>query len=358
MAFFLLPPHFPTGSRSRRSLERERENAASNSLALARSLERGREGLRKTTSTRTENSLALPRSLARSEEEVKKKTHPFPLPSSLSPSPPPRALCPSISLHLSRAAPTVCMLISCFNGGSSCYSCSGTFIADPAGQGRLLFLTASHCAALTSTNAMHLPSSYVNCNRNGGALSTSDGVFRTSAAAISNIDFSRGYGVADGAAILLTPLSNTNVAAYAVPVAVGAVTSTALGSGVAVPTYSAGFPQVIPSLQGCTSAVLGDTQSLHYARSSAYARVLTSNGIAIDGVPGCGGNSGGALMDEGACVLYGVLSATLVNCGAAANGQPINTNFYSRIVVPGSGVAGVPLQALVSALNVGSAVFV
>lgn len=250
------------------------------------------------------------------------------------------------------------MLISCFNGGSSCYSCSGTFIADPAGQGRLLFLTASHCAALTSTNAMHLPSSYVNCNRNGGALSTSDGVFRTSAAAISNIDFSRGYGVADGAAILLTPLSNTNVAAYAVPVAVGAVTSTALGSGVAVPTYSAGFPQVIPSLQGCTSAVLGDTQSLHYARSSAYARVLTSNGIAIDGVPGCGGNSGGALMDEGACVLYGVLSATLVNCGAAANGQPINTNFYSRIVVPGSGVAGVPLQALVSALNVGSAVFV
>ena len=250
------------------------------------------------------------------------------------------------------------MLISCFNGGTSCYTCSGTFIPDPSGQGRLLFLSASHCAALSATNAMHLPSSYVNCNRNGGALSTSDGVFRTSAVAISNIDFSKGYGVTDGSVMLLTPLSNTNVAAYAVPVTVGAISSAALGSGTAVPTYSAGFPQVVNSLQGCTSAPLGDTQALHYARSSAYARVLTTNGIGIDGVPGCGGNSGGALMDENACVLYGVLSATLVNCGNAANGQPTNTNFYSRIVVPGSGATGVPLQALVNALTVGSAVFV
>lgn len=250
------------------------------------------------------------------------------------------------------------MLTSCFNGGTSCYTCSGTFIPDPSGQGRLLFLSASHCAALSATNPMHLPSSYVNCNRNGGALSTSDGVFRASAVAISNIDFSRGYGVTDGSVTLLTPLSNTNVAAYAVPVAVGAVSSAALGSGVPVPTYSAGFPQVVPGLQGCTSAVLGDTQALHWARSSTYARQLTANGIAIDGVPGCGGNSGGALVDENACVLYGVLSATLVNCGAAANGQPINTNFYSRIVVPGSGATGVPLQALINALSVGSAVFV
>lgn len=250
------------------------------------------------------------------------------------------------------------MLTSCFNGGTSCYTCSGTFIPDPSGQGRLLFLSASHCAALSATNPMHLPSSYVNCNRNGGALSTSDGVFRASAVAISNIDFSRGYGVTDGSVTLLTPLSNTNVAAYAVPVAVGAVSSAALGSGAPVPTYSAGFPQVVPGLQGCTSAVLGDTQALHWARSSVYPRVLTANGIAIDGVPGCGGNSGGALVDENACVLYGVLSATLVNCGAAANGQPINTNFYSRIVVPGSGAAGVPLQALINSLTVGSAVFV
>lgn len=250
------------------------------------------------------------------------------------------------------------MLVSCFNGGSSCYTCSGTFISDPTGQNRLLFFSASHCAALSATSPMDLSLSYVNCNRNGGALSTSDGVFRTSAVAISNIDFNRGYGVTDGSVILLTPLSNTNVAAYAVPFAVGAVSSAALGSGTAVPTYSAGFPQVMSSLQGCSSETLGDTQALHYARSSSYPRVLTGNGIAIDGVPGCGGNSGGALIDENACVLYGVLSATLVNCGAAANGQPINTNFYSRIVVPGSNVAGVPLQAMVNALNPGSAVFV
>jgi hypothetical protein len=250
------------------------------------------------------------------------------------------------------------MLTSCFNGGSSCYTCSGTFIADPTGRGRLLFLSASHCVALTATNAMHLPSSYVNCNRNGGSLSSSDGVFRTSAVAISNIDFNRGYGITDGSVVLLTPLSNTDVAAYAVPVAVGAVSSAALGTPSAVPTYSAGFPQVVAGLQGCTAANLGDTQALHYARSSAHPRVLTSYGVAIDGVPGCGGNSGGAVVDEDACVLWGVLSATLVNCGAAANGQPINTNFYSRIVVPGSGVSGVPLQALISSLAVGSAVFV
>lgn len=251
------------------------------------------------------------------------------------------------------------MLTSCFNGGSSCYTCSGTFIVDPTGQGRLLFLTASHCTALAANNPMHLPSSYVNCNRvvSGG---TSDGVFRTTGVAISNIDFARGYGVADGALIQLAPLSNTNVAAYAIPIGVGAVTSPALAAGTtSSTTYSAGFPQVVAGLQGCTSANLGDTQSLHYARSPAGAsRVLTANGIAIEGVPGCGGNSGGALVDEGSCLLYGVLSATLVNCAAAANGGQINTNFYSRIVLPGGGVPGVPLQTLASVLAVGQAVFV
>lgn len=267
-----------------------------------------------------------------------------------------------------RAAPTVCMLTSCFNGGSSCYTCSGTFVVDPTGQGRLLFLTASHCAALAADNPMHLPSSYVNCNRAGsgsGSSTTtnSDGVFRTAGVAISNIDFARGYGVSDGALIQLAPLSNTNVAAYAIPMAVGAVTSPALASGTTPPsssTYSGGFPQVVPGLQGCTLATLGgDAQSLHYARSPGGAsRVLTANGIAIEGVPGCGGNSGGALVDEGACVLYGVLTATLVNCAAAANGGQINTNFYSRIVLPGSGLPGVPLQTLASVLAVGQAVFV
>jgi len=185
-------------------------------------------------------------------------------------------------------------------------------------------------------------------------------VFRTTGVAISNIDFARGYGVADGALIQLAPLSNTNVAAYAIPIGVGAVTSPALAAGTtSSTTYSAGFPQVVAGLQGCTSANLGDTQSLHYARSPAGAsRVLTANGIAIEGVPGCGGNSGGALVDEGSCLLYGVLSATLVNCAAAANGGQINTNFYSRIVLPGGGVPGVPLQTLASVLAVGQAVFV
>ena len=41
------------------------------------------------------------------------------------------------------ASPTVCMFINCYdvNNQRSCFICSGTFVGDPSGAGRLIFLT-------------------------------------------------------------------------------------------------------------------------------------------------------------------------------------------------------------------------
>lgn len=84
------------------------------------------------------------------------------------------------------ASKTVCKFTSCFNGGQRCYTCSGTFVGDPSGTGRNIFLTASHCAAESVSQTLTLSSSYVNCNRGG-----SDGIFRATGASISTIDFNQ-----------------------------------------------------------------------------------------------------------------------------------------------------------------------
>ena len=254
---------------------------------------------------------------------------------------------------------TTCWLVSCFSG--QCPTkwgiCSGTFVADPSGQGRLLFLTATHCVARSSiaTDIMLLTSSFVTCNRDAGVPSPSskqgDGIFQPTALTMSRIDFTLGYGIKDGALIQLLALSNTNLA-YAKPVAVGAVTNAGLAAN--VPNFSAGFPQVddgpgrIPT---CTAANLGNTNAIHYSRKNAV-RTLVNIGIQVPGFSGCGGNSGGTVMDEAACVQWGVLSATSTLCNNGAS-----TNTYSRIVATLNEV-GVPFLSLASGLVAGQTLFV
>ena len=241
---------------------------------------------------------------------------------------------------------TTCWLVSCLTSGG-CYTCSGTFVADPSGQGRLLFLTATHCVASSATDIMSLAGSYVTCNRDAGISAQGDGIFQPTALTMSRIDFNLGYGITDGSLIQLRALSNTNLA-YAKPVAVGVVTNAGIAQS--VPNFSAGFPQVAP-FEGCTLANLGNVDAIHYSRINAV-RTLTNDGLAVAGFSGCGGNSGGTVMDEGACVQWGVLSASYLSC---TNG--VSSNIYSRIVAT-LGEAGVPFLSLVSGLVAGQRLFV
>jgi len=137
------------------------------------------------------------------------------------------------------ASRTTCYLLSCFVSG--CYTCSGTFVADPSGAGRLLFMTATHCVASSATDTIVIANSFVTCNRDAGVSPSGDGIFQPTAVSISRIDFNVGYGLTDGSLIQVRALSNTNLA-YAKPVSVGAVTSAGLSAS--VPNFSAGFPQV------------------------------------------------------------------------------------------------------------------
>ena len=324
------------------------------------------------------------------------------------------------------ASATVCEFINCYNigGQRSCFLCSGTFVGDPSGAGRLIFLTgnffyffffffflffhffsfffvgweegvlfaplclslsislsflslslslssldiffhffsldvtkkqnekkkknakpATHCAAENANTALSLADSYVTCNRASGAT---DGIFRATGAAISLIDFTQGYGITDGAFILVAPQSNTNLG-YAARLAIGAIKSSYFSTS--VPNYSSGFPQVDTRLEGCTSANLGNVAALHYSRKNS-ARSLVSTGIQITGMPACGGNSGGPLVDENACVVYGVLSSTTVACSGGTN-----SNSWSRLSTTGGG-GGVNVPGLSAALFSGAINFV
>ena len=202
--------------------------------------------------------------------------------------------------------------------------------------------------ASNAATIMSLSNSFVTCNRDGGLYKQGDGIFEPTALTMSRIDFAVGFGIKDGSLIQLRALSNTNLA-YAKPVAVGAITSAGLAQS--VPNFSAGFPQVTQNFEGCTLANLINPNAIHYSRVTAV-RTLTSSGIQVPGVSGCGGNSGGTVMDEAACVQWGVLSASDTTCSNGAS-----SNFYSRIVAT---VAenGVPFPALASGLVAGQTLFV
>jgi len=248
------------------------------------------------------------------------------------------------------ASPTTCSLVSCFASGD-CSLCSGTFVADPAGSGRLLFMTATHCVARSASDTLLLSKSFVSCNRDAGLdPPQGDGIFEPTAVAMSRVDFNVGSGLTDGSLIHLRALSNTNLA-FAKPVAVGAVTSAGLAQS--VPIYSAGFPQVDPRFAGCTESNLGNVNAIHYSRRTTV-RTLTNNGIQIPNLSACNGNSGGTMMDEQACVLFGVLSASATSC------LPIigtSFNLYSRIVASAA-ENGVPFLSLAAGLVAGQVAFV
>jgi len=105
-------------------------------------------------------------------------------------------------------------------------------------------------------------------------------------------------------------------------------------------------------LANCNLANLGDVNAIHYSRITAV-RTLTNTGIQVSGLSGCGGNSGGTVMDENACVLFGVLSASAISCTGAGT----SSNFYSRIVASAAEV-GVPFLSLTAGLVSGQVVFV
>lgn len=259
------------------------------------------------------------------------------------------SVCPSNAEYLAgpTASRTTCYLVSCFATG--CFTCSGTFVADPtAGQDRLLFLTATHCVARSLDNTIVLSKSFVSCDRDEGISTASKGVFQPVAVTMSKIDFGLGYGLKDGSLIQMLALADTNVA-YAQPVAVGAVTLSGLSQS--VPNFSAGFPQIGTQFEGCTAANLGNQLAIHYSRVIS-TRALTGSGIQIPRLSACGGNSGGTMLDEQACVLFGVLSASSVSC---VDGK--SSNYYSRIVADGD-VEGVPFLTLAQNLVSGQVKFV
>jgi len=264
------------------------------------------------------------------------------------------SLCPSNVNYIAgpTASRTTCYLVSCFRQG--CFTCSGTFVADPTGQERLLFMTATHCVARAETDLMVLTKSFVSCDRDAGLNTASDGVFQPVAVAMSKIDFGIRYGLRDGSLIQVLALADTRLG-FALPVAVGAVTTTGLTQS--VPNFSAGFPQIDDSrFEGCNAVNLGNSLAIHFSRVIS-TRTLTSSGLQILRLSGCGGNSGGTMIDEQACVLFGVLSASSISCVAGTS-----SNYYSRIVAGananGVPVEGVPFLALAGGLISGQVVFV
>jgi hypothetical protein len=217
-------------------------------------------------------------------------------------------------------------------------------ICRPAGQGRLLFIIATHCVAVSETDTIVLAKSFVNCNRDAGLSAPGNGAFQRTVVAMFKIDFAIRYGLKSG---FLIALLDTRIV-YAQPVAVGAVTTAWLSQS--VPNFSAGFPQVDQRFEGCTQANLGNVLSIHYSRLSTTLS-LTSSGIQIARLSACGGNSGGTMIDEEARVLFGV-SASSVSCVGGTS-----SNYYSRIVAMAT-EEGVPFLSLAGGLVSGQVVFV
>ena len=244
-------------------------------------------------------------------------------------------------------------------------TCSGSFIPDPAGTGRLLFLTAAHCVTTTRMGqappeglndrtangiALNFAQSFVVCDRPDSRPPARTGVFRPVGVAISRINFEQGFGLKDGAVLQLQPFFNTNPL-FATPVSVAAITGV---QGRTVSNLLAGFPGVDTRWPGCTAAALGDTHRLHFSRATSTLTLdtnvnsVTFGTINTRGLSSCGGNSGGPLMDESACVQYAILSAS-----NACDGTNSNNNIFARITNGDNFAGGVDVPALTTAVGPG-----
>ena len=241
-------------------------------------------------------------------------------------------------------------------------SCSGTFIG--AKDGGLMFWTAAHCA-VNGTNSPFLITSplvpnefisFVQCNQTSGVSDKGSGYFSVIGATIdANFDATNfaQTNAYDGTLLLVKPLSGTDLN-FAQPYYAAAITTS--GLGVTRSNYNGGFPAEDNRLEGCASPPLdsGLGEVLFYSRDEVQVQSSGVQGIFVNGFSGCGGNSGGPIMAEDACVTYGSLSAATVACNADGESFLV----YSRIVTASSTDPGVDLEALISNLAEGDPVFV
>ena len=91
---------------------------------------------------------------------------------------------------------------------------------------------------------------------------------------------------------------------------------------------------------------------LHFVRKTTGVAYDADLGLVLRGVPTCGGNSGGPLMDESACVLYGVLSSGRNDCPGN-----LNEAHWSRITNENVATTdGVAVRALAAAVTPGQSI--
>lgn len=242
--------------------------------------------------------------------------------------------------------------------------CSGTFIGDK--DGLLMFLTAAHCAVDDQRNPFIIQDSlipdtylsFVQCNREVDPVNTTgDGYFQIVGASIVRSFVSvQETAERDGALLLVQPLEGTDLS-YATPYAAAAITDKGLAA--TRPTYSASIPQIDSRFfaQGCTEENLGTDagRALFYSRSDK--KVLYNPGplpgLVVEGFSACGGSSGGPLMDEEACVVYGALSYPTPCASLQSSNSLFNYNGYGRIVNQDDG-EGIYLTGLINSLQPGS----
>ena len=269
------------------------------------------------------------------------------------------------------AVPSVCRLFLAFSVDPVTLEvtygqCSGTFIG--AKDGALMFWTAAHCAVDDNNNPFLLTSplrpnqylSFVQCDQRRGTEPFFDfqgpGYFSVVGGAIdgqfdsTNFDNTNVY---DGTLLLVSPLADTDLK-FAEPFYAAAITSS--GLGITRSNYNGGFPAEDNRLVGCSSPPLapGIGKLLFYSRDEVQVQSSGVQGIFVNGFSGCGGNSGGPILAEDACVTYGSLSAASIGCNANSESYLV----YSRIVTSSSTDPGVDLGALISNIAVGNVIVV
>ncbi len=241
-------------------------------------------------------------------------------------------------------------------------SCSGTFIG--AKNGSLMFWSAAHCAVDDSNSPFLVTSSqvpgeflsFVQCDQTNGVFDKGPGYFSVIGATIDGqfdaTNFSQ-TGAYDGVLLLVKPLSGTDLN-FAEPYYAAAITTS--GLGITRSNYNGGFPGNDTRLVGCSSPPLGSGlgELLFYSRDNVQVQSSASQGLFLEGFSGCGGNSGGPLMAEEACVTYGSLSGGSVACDTAGKSLLV----YSRIITSTSTDPGVDLEALITNLAEGNPVVV
>ena len=158
----------------------------------------------------------------------------------------------------------------------------------------------------------------------------------------------------DVALLMVKPLDTTDLS-FAKPYFAAAITTEGLLKP--RPNYSGGFPQedTRNGAIGCDKATLGENlgRALFFSRKKGKVIDYQGEGIQVGLFSSCGGNSGGPLIDEDACVVYGSLSYT-DECKSGSN-----ISGYSRIITStDQPTKGVHLERLIDNLREGDPILV